>query len=67
MAFMLGSCQQKLQAEPAKSNNLFSTLLGKSEAEVQARTSSPPATSVSMMPMARNVSITRWATRWASS
>ena len=27
MAFMLGSCQQKLQAEPAKSNNLFSTLL----------------------------------------
>ena len=34
MAFMLGSCQQKLQAEPAKSNNLFSTLLGKSEAEV---------------------------------
>ena len=34
MAFMLGSCQQKLQAEPAKSNNLFSTLLGKSEAEL---------------------------------
>ena len=40
MAFMLGSCQQKLQAEPAKSNNLFSTLLGKSEAEVQARVDS---------------------------
>ena len=40
MAFMLGSCQQKLQAEPAKSNNLFLTLLGKSEAEVQARVDS---------------------------
>jgi hypothetical protein len=37
MAFMLNSCQQKQQAEPANPNNLFSTLLGKSEVEVQAR------------------------------
>jgi len=37
MAFMLNSCQQKQQAEPANPNNLFSSLLGKSEAEVQAR------------------------------
>ena len=37
MVFTVSSCQQKQQAEPANPNNLFSTLLGKSEAEVQAR------------------------------
>jgi PBP1b-binding outer membrane lipoprotein LpoB len=37
MALMLSSCQQKQQAEPVSHNNLFSALLGKSEAEVQAR------------------------------
>ena len=36
-AFMLTSCQQKQPVETTNPNNLFSTLLGKSDSEVQAR------------------------------
>ena len=73
MAFMLGSCQQKLQAEPAKSNNLFLTLLGKSEAEVQARVDSiwthffTPGDISKYDADGEKCVYTRWATRWASS
>ena len=34
---LLTACQQKQQVEPSTSTNLFSTLLGKSQAEVDAR------------------------------
>ena len=34
---LLAACGNKQQTEATTSNNLFSTLLGKSEAEVQAR------------------------------
>ena len=39
----------------------------KNVSTVYGHTSSSLATSTSMMPTARNASITRWATRWASS
>ena len=37
MALLLTACQQKQQSVNTVSNNLFSSLLGKSDAEVQAR------------------------------
>ena len=36
-AMLFGACQEKKQAETTNPNNLFSALLDKSEAEVQAR------------------------------
>ena len=37
VTLLLTACQQKQQIEPSISTNLFSTLLGKSQAEVDAR------------------------------